>query len=81
MARLSATIRPLKGFYWVQGGIITFATVMGVLGLPVPSLLSLGLFALLWIACTAEANRLENGVVCTSMEVIRQLELELRSAR
>ena len=81
MARLSATISPLKFFYWVQGGMIAFATVMGVLGLPVPGLLSLGLFALLWIACTAEANRLENGVVCASVEVVRQPELEQRSAR
>jgi len=58
-----------------------FGTVMGVLGLPVPYLLSLGLFALLWIACTSEANRLESGVVCASTEVVRQLELERRNVR
>jgi len=81
MARLSATISPLKFFYWVLGGTISGATVMGVLGLPVPSLLSLGLFALLWIACTAEANRLETGVVGASTEVVRQLELERRNVR
>ena len=80
-ARLSATIRPLKSFYWVLGSTICGATVMGVLGLPVPSLLSLGLFALLWIACTAEANRLEAGVVGASTEVIRQLELERPNVR
>jgi GT2 family glycosyltransferase len=77
-ARLSATIRPLKGFYWVQGGMAVFGTVMGFLGLSVPNLLSLGLCALLWIACTAEANRLETGVVGASTEVVRQLEREQR---
>jgi hypothetical protein len=81
MARLSATISPLKFFYWVQGALASVGTVMGVLGLPVPSLLSLGLFALLWIACTAEANRLETGVVGASTEVVRQLELERRNVR
>ncbi len=81
MARLSATIRPLKFFYWVQGATAIFGMVMGVLGLPVPYLLSLGLFALLWIACTSEANRLESGVVCASTEVVRQLELERRNVR
>ena len=81
MARLSATIRPLRFFYWVQGAMAAFGTVMGVLGLPVPYLLSLGLFALLWIACTSEANRLESGVVCASTEVVRQLELERRNVR
>jgi len=81
MARLSATIRPLKSFYWVQGAMAAFGTVMGVLGLPVPYLLSLGLFALLWIACTAEANRLETGVVGASTEVGRQLELERPNVR
>ena len=81
MARLSATIRPLIGFYWVQGGMAAFGTVMGVPGRLVVKLLYLGLCALLWIACTAEANRLENGVVCASVEVARQMVLERRSAR
>ena len=75
MARLSARIRPLKIISWLQGGLAALGTVTGILGFPVPSVVFLGLLVLLWIASTAEANRLEAGVLSASRDVLQQLKL------
>jgi len=66
----------LKIVSWLQGGLAVLGTVTGILGFPVPSVVFLGLLVLLWIASTAEANRLEAGVLSASNEVLHQLKRE-----
>jgi O-antigen biosynthesis protein len=76
LARLSAVIRPAGVLYWVYGVTLALSLVMGLRGRIGPAaVLAVG-FAVLWIAATAEASRLEAATMSTSAEVADELESE-----
>jgi hypothetical protein len=76
LARLSVVIAPPGSLYWIYGVLAALTLTAERLGGIIPAAAVATGCVVLWIVSTAEANRLEAGVVAAAADVARELEAE-----
>jgi hypothetical protein len=77
VAKIAVSIRQPASFYWVQATLAVAAVVAAALGLWVAPIALAALLALVWIAPTAEANRLESALRSVADEVAAEMDPHL----
>ncbi len=76
LARYSALVGQTKVFYWLQAATAALAVIIGAAGFYLPVSILILLFALLWLAPSREASRLEGAIKSIADQVASELSPE-----